>query len=141
MVQKVSEKVQSIRSKRRKRDSCVGIGFKANPVGDQDIVTWWYGLPAGTRSDALRHVLRIALFPTQPSTAELQFDQVVENMNWIRNALSELPSFLERHLLDVRRSSAIGEFNTTANTTPEDLAQLNGDELEHRRNRLLNAAW
>ncbi|MBK8139246.1 MAG: hypothetical protein IPK52_26080 [Chloroflexi bacterium] len=91
------------------------IAFKAFLDTDREIVNWWEGMEDGARSDVIRALLHSyieglpmyeaaqrKLIPVDSNTVR----EVHDNTRWIRDALSEMPAYLERLLgrLEATRS-------------------------------------
>lgn len=82
-------------SKRRYRM----ITFKVFEDTDSDILDWWEGIDEGERSDALRDLIR-GYLGKQPRRKKLltipELLEVRQDTLWIRDALNEMPGYLER---------------------------------------------
>jgi hypothetical protein len=82
-------------SKRRYRM----ITFKVFEDTDSDILDWWEGIDEGERSDALRDLIR-GYLGKQPRKHKLltipELLEVRQDTLWIRDALNEMPGYLER---------------------------------------------
>jgi len=127
------------------------IAFKAYYDEDEDILEWWEGIQDGERSEFIRDVVRQYLdLPTKrrkkliiPELTEVRRDTV-----WIRDALNELPEYLDRLIKEV--ADAAGNrpviLQPGARASPqgnpeeqeEDLTQ---DEQKERSKRMKNATW
>lgn len=82
-------------SKRRYRM----ITFKVFEDTDSDILDWWEAIDEGERSDALRDLIR-GYLGKQPRRSKLltipELLEVRQDTLWIRDALNEMPGYLER---------------------------------------------
>lgn len=77
------------------------IAFKAYYDSDQDILNWWEAIEEGERSDALRDLIReqlgIRRKPNKASIIDLpELMEVHRDTLWIRDALNDMPAYLER---------------------------------------------
>jgi len=85
------------------------IAFKAFEDTDQDILDWWEEIEEGQRSDAIRELIRDhlagrsgrqhSLRKSDPSLDVLpvtELARVRDDTTWIREALHDMPSYLER---------------------------------------------
>jgi hypothetical protein len=85
------------------------ITFKVFYDTDQDILDWWEGNEEGERSDAIRELIRDHLAgrssrqrPVRKSDPSLdvlpvtELARVRDDTTWIREALHDMPSYLER---------------------------------------------
>jgi hypothetical protein len=85
------------------------IAFKAFEDTDQDILDWWEDLEEGQRSDAIRELIREHLNgrsgrqrPLRKSDPDpdvlpvTELARVRDDTIWIREALHNMPSYLER---------------------------------------------
>jgi hypothetical protein len=134
-------KVSATHRKQATRPAKVGkmsIGFRAHPVRDADLVEWWTALTTGERSTALRQVMRIGLAQNTPPTVTIT--DISADTAWIRNALTDLPSYLERLITQVATTHPnIAEAGNTAAQT--QTAQVADEVLDLRRSRLGKTAW
>jgi hypothetical protein len=118
--------------------SKVSIGFRAHPVRDADLVEWWTALTTGERSTALRQVMRIGLAQNTARTGSIT--DISADTSWIRNALTDLPSYLERLITQVATTQpSVTEAGNTAAQT--QTAQVADEVLNLRRSRLGKTAW
>jgi hypothetical protein len=85
------------------------LSFKAFEDTDQDILDWWEGIEEGQRSDAIRELIREhltgrsgrqrSLLKSDPGLEVLpvtELARVRDDTTWIREALHDMPSYLER---------------------------------------------
>ncbi|MEZ4666566.1 MAG: hypothetical protein R3E39_01380 [Anaerolineae bacterium] len=75
------------------------ITFKVFEDTDSDILDWWEGIDEGERSDAVRDLIR-GYLGKQPRRNKLltipELLEVRQDTLWIRDALNEMPGYLER---------------------------------------------
>jgi len=85
------------------------LSFKAFEDTDQDILDWWEGIEEGQRSDTIRELIREhltsrsgrqrSLRKSDPGLEVLpvtELARVRDDTTWIREALHDMPSYLER---------------------------------------------
>jgi hypothetical protein len=85
------------------------LSFKAFEDTDQDILDWWEGIEEGQRSDAIRELIREHLTgrssrqrsvrksdPSLDALPVTELARVRDDTTWIREALHDMPSYLER---------------------------------------------
>jgi hypothetical protein len=97
-----------VKRKKQKRQHKT-LSFKAFEDTDQDILDWWEEIEEGQRSDAIRELIREHLTgrsgkqrllrksEPNPDTAPLaEIARVRDDTTWIREALHDMPSYLER---------------------------------------------
>lgn len=140
------------------------IGFKAYFDTDADILDWWEGIADGERSHVIRDVIRaylglpavqrkaIATPATQSNIIQMpELVAVHENTEWIRNALNDMPGYIERVIYHVAAKQPTGtdpnqqmSQATRAAPAPEEEEEenvLNEDEKKRRDKRMGNATW
>src|SRR4051794_2945844 len=75
------------------------ITFKVFEDSDGDILDWWEAIDEGERSDAVRDLIR-GYLGQQPRIRKLltipELLEVRQDTLWIRDALNEMPGYLER---------------------------------------------
>ena len=85
------------------------LSFKAFEDTDQDILDWWEEIEEGQRSDAIRELIRDHLTgrsgrerprrrndPALDAVPMAEIARVRDDTTWIREALHDMPSYLER---------------------------------------------
>jgi hypothetical protein len=85
------------------------LSFKAFEDTDQDILDWWEEIEEGQRSDAIRELIREHLTgrsgrqrsvrksdPSLDALPVTELARVRDDTTWIREALHDMPSYLER---------------------------------------------
>lgn len=105
------------RKKKQKREYRM-VTFKVFYDTDQDILDWWEGNEEGERSEAIRELIREHLMGRSgrqrpvgksapvPEMAELA--RVRDDTTWIREALHDMPSYLERVIQTVAAMQPVG---------------------------------
>ena len=127
------------RRKAKKRDYKL-IGFKAYTDADADLLAWWEQITPGHRSDALRDLLRLALgyhqLTTRPDT---DLSQVVDDIAWMRDALSELPGYVERVIQHVATNAVLVPQGNGGGSQPSDT--IGDDAARRREERMKRRQW
>lgn len=135
------------------------IGFKAYFDTDTDILDWWDGIADGERSHMIRDVIRAYLgLPAVQRTAITAPNQsniiqmpellaVREDTEWIRNALDDMPNYIERVIYHVAAMQPTGtdpnhQTNQVTRDAPtEEENALNQNEAQRRDKRMRKATW
>ena len=135
------------------------IGFKAYFDTDTDILDWWDGIADGERSHMIRDVIRAYLglpavqrkaivAPNQSNIIQMpELIAVREDTEWIRNALNDMPNYIERVIYHVAAMQPTGtdpnhQTNQATRVTPtEDENALNQNEAQRRDKRMRKATW
>lgn len=127
------------------------IAFKAYYDTDQDILDWWEFIEEGERSDALRDLIREPLGIRRKSKAPIidlpELLEVRRDTLWIRDALNDMPAYLERviqHVAanSVAQSMAVGQHPPRASPpVARDEPALTNDDAERRTKRMRKATW
>lgn len=125
------------------------IGLKAFQDTDADILAWWEGMPEGERSSILRHLIRTAIADQTVSRNQNgngshgngnQFAQVCEDTAWIRNALSDLPTYLDQLVRQVAATRPVSQVMMT-DELPDVVPRLEQEAIERRRSKMRQNAW
>ena len=102
------------------------LSFKVYYDDDPEILEWWEGLPDGDRSEEIRDVLRDfvdgpegreqRMRKTNLLSLDLELARVRDDTTWIREALNDIPAYLERVVQTVSTMQpvmtvAAGEFS------------------------------
>lgn len=136
--------------KRRKKRNYRMIAFKVYYDTDEDILDWWEGIEAGDRSDALRDLIRehLGQQPTPRSRQVIELPELLEvrrDTLWIRDALSDMPAYLERVIQHVAAHAQTMGVGQPARASPEDIARndpaLSDAESQRRTRKMRNATW
>jgi hypothetical protein len=134
-------------SKRRYRM----ITFKVFEDTDSDILDWWEGIDEGERSDALRDLIR-GYLGKQPRKNKLltipELLEVRQDTLWIRDALNEMPGYLERLVQHVATNGAAQmaiqpEARAPANGVVLQTTEpaLSDNDSERRARRMKRSQW
>ena len=136
-----------------KKRSYRTITFKVFYDTDADILDWWEGIEAGERSDAIRDLIREQL-GQQPlrqtklsPTAIIDLPELMEvrrDTLWIKDALNDMPAYLERVIQHVAASAQVS-VGHPARASPEVVAKdepaLTDAETQRRTRRMKGATW
>ena len=127
------------------------IAFKAYYDTDQDILDWWEGIEEGERSDAMRDLIREQLgVRRQPKRGEIidlpDLMEVRRDTLWIKDALNEMPAYLERviqHVAANVQPVAVGQYQSRASpdVVTKDEPALTDAETQRRTRRMKGATW
>ncbi len=134
-------------SKRRYRM----ITFKVFEDTDSDILDWWEGIDEGERSDALRDLIRGYLGKQPRKNKVLTIPELLEvrqDTLWIRDALNEIPGYLERLVQHVAANGAAGitlqpvaRSPTNGDVLPPTEPALSDNDSERRTRRMKRSQW
>jgi hypothetical protein len=126
------------------------ITFKAFEDSDRDILDWWEGIEEGDRSDELRDVIRVYL-GKQPRRKTMNIPELVEvrqDTLWIRDALNDMPAYLERMMQYVAaQSAAQGTMHPQAQAPIESSVlqpnepALSSSDKDRRSRRMKRSKW
>ena len=126
------------------------ITFKVYYDTDEDILDWWDGIETGERSDEIRDVIRehLDLHPvSQPRRFEMsELMAMRRDTIWIKDALNDMPAYLERMMEDVARNwQPMIVSQTQPRASPKqgqsDEPALNDTESQRRTKRMRKATW
>jgi hypothetical protein len=135
--------------KKRKRGFKL-IAFKAYYDSDSDILDWWEGIEEGERSDAIRDLIREQLGIPRKSKATIselpELMEVRRDTLWIRDALNDMPAYLERviqHVAANVQPIAVGQNPPRASpqVVVKDDSALTDVESQRRTKRMRKATW
>jgi len=127
------------------------IAFKAYYDTDEDILDWWENIEEGERSDAMRELIREQLgIQRKPQRAAIidlpELMEVRRDTLWIKDALNDMPAYLERviqHVAANVQPIAVGQ--TLPRASPQVVGQddpaLTDAESERRTRRMKRATW
>ena len=140
--------------RKQKRRQHKLIAFKAYFDDDADILGWWEGIQEGDRSETLRDVIRSYLgLPAKMRRAKTAtgavFDlpellEVRRDTLWIRDALNDMPAYLERMVQHVTANTiAISQPLTVGQPPPRASPEpaLTEADTERRTKRMRKATW
>lgn len=127
------------------------INFKVYYDTDQDILDWWEGIEAGERSDTVRDLIREQLGSVRrkPKAPIIDLPELLEvrrDTLWIRDALNDMPAYLERviqHVATNAQPVIVGQHPPRASpgaATSNDPA-LTDAEHQRRARRMKGATW
>jgi len=125
------------------------IAFKVYFDTDQDILDWWEGIEAGERSDSIRDVIRehIGIQPIRKvKTIELpELVEVRRDTIWIRDALNDMPAYLERviqHVVANVQPIAVGQQSRASPIeSTKNEPSLTDAESQRRTRKMRKATW
>ncbi len=140
------------RRKAKRRQHKV-IAFKAYYGDDADILDWWESVEEGERSEALRDVIRgyLGVQSKWRKTPIIDLPELLEvrrDTLWIRDALNDLPAYLERVIQHMAAKAAVqpvavGQEQPGASWVqahPHEPA-LTDAESQRRTRRMKRATW
>jgi hypothetical protein len=129
------------------------ITFKVFYDTDQDILDWWEGNEEGERSEAIRELIRDHLLgangrrplsrKSDPALDSAPLDdlaKVRDDTTWIREALHDMPSYLERVIQTVaamQPTAAIVSGSSSSGTGPE----LSTQDKTRREEKMRRVSW
>jgi len=120
-----------------KRTSKV-IGFKAFHDTDADLLDWWEGIEEGERSDTIRDILRESLFGRpRKGIPSVELSRIGEDTAWLRLALNDLPSYVERVIQHVAAMQPVSGIQQAVAVSPE----LTDTDAARRERKLKQAKW
>ena len=111
---------------------------------------WWDTIEEGEKSDEIRDLIREYLDENPaPKRRVLEIPELTEvrrNTIWIKDALNDMPAYLERIMQDVARNwqpVVVGQ--TQARASPQEVRSndpaLTDSESQRRTRRMRNATW
>lgn len=116
------------------------IGFKAYRDTDADLLAWWESIRAGERSDILRHLVRAALgYESLRPRPTNQLETIQNELVWMRNALSELPAYVEHVMHQVAAVTPRSRAHT-GNGKRSPLT-MSDESVRRREQRMKKAKW
>jgi hypothetical protein len=121
------------------------IGFKAFFERDDDILDWWENIPSGERSHVLRSLIRAYLTGEVVITpygeeavafsSSVQLARVQSDTTQIRDAIREIPTYIEqilsKKMRTVQVASTTSDAMPSANATEED-AEIRAQSLQKK---------
>ncbi|MDX2159884.1 MAG: hypothetical protein SF162_01030 [bacterium] len=124
------------------------IAFKAFFDTDRDILEWWDAMQDGERSEVMRDILRVYLkgLPLIEAARRKAIPvdgtvvlQVRDDTAWIREALTDMPAYLEALL--GRMTVVTAPVSAAQNMTEQSDSSLTDDALVRRRAKMGKAGW
>ncbi len=93
------------------------IAFKAYHDTDADILDWWESIEEGERSETIRDLIRgfLGMQPKRRKSPIIDLPELLEvrqDTLWIRDALNDMPAYLERVIQHVAANAqpvAVGQ--------------------------------
>lgn len=133
------------------RRTCKVIGFKAFHDTDADILDWWESIEEGARSGILRDLIREHLTgqqvrtrsKTKPPAGSLPFadlERVRDDTTWIREALNDMPAYLERIIQQAVVLQPVARSPAEAVAIQDDPA-LTVQDTTRREARMRRTLW
>lgn len=124
------------------------INFKVYYDTDQDLLDWWEGIEAGERSDTVRDMIREQLGITRQKPKASMIDlpelrEVRRDTSWIRDALNDMPAYLERIIQHIAANS-IYQPVSVIHDSPASVQKepaLTDVDTERRIKRMKKARW
>lgn len=135
-VRKAGRNLSEAMSKTQTGREKTTLSLKAHPDTDADLIAWWQAIPAGARSDALRTLIRSALREGYPTPVE----RVLADTSWLREALMELPAYLEGVLSRVPRAEPV-PVALDPEAPDEAQARLDQASAARRRAHVKQRGW
>ena len=135
------------------------IAFKAYHDTDADILDWWESIEEGERSDMIRDMIRgfLGVQSKRRKTSTIDLPELLEvrrDTLWIRDALNDMPAYLERVIQHVAASATanqpviarndvpVGKHPPRASPpVPNNEPALTDDDAERRTKRMRKATW
>ena len=132
------------------------IAFKAYYDTDADILDWWESIEEGERSDSMRDLIREQLgIPRKRKLPVIDLPELLEvrqDTLWIRDALNDMPAYLERIIQHVaantvvqpmvaRNDVSVGQHPPRASPVQAHEPALTDDDAERRTKRMRKATW
>jgi hypothetical protein len=138
--------------RRPKKRNYRTITFKVYLDTDQDILDWWEGIEEGERSDSIRDLIREQLGSVRRKPSKAPFIDLPELLEvrrdtlWIRDALNDMPAYLERviqHVATNVQPIAVGQHPPRASpgAATRDDPSLTDAEHQRRARRMKGATW
>jgi hypothetical protein len=117
------------------------IGFKAYTDTDADLLAWWEGIRPGDRSEALRELIRMALgYQMRQPNATYDLPAVQADMVWMREALTDLPGYLEQVIQYVAAHAVVLPENHNPSAS-QNGAGMSDEAAMRRERRMKKAKW
>jgi len=125
------------------------IAFKAYFDEDAEILDWWESIENGDRSEALREVIRgfLGMQPRRRKSPVIDLPELLEvrqDTLWIRDALNDMPAYLERVIQHVAADAQpVTAYQEQPRASPVQIDEpsLTDAESQRRTQRMRNATW
>jgi hypothetical protein len=143
---------QELQMSRRKRITAT---IKMTYADDSDLIEWWHSIPLGNRNAALKEIIREYIareggyyHPREvpvgtvhtPQFDLSQLDQLRSDTAWIRDALQDMPAYLEQLLTHAVSIQAATILPDSRAPTP-DAPALDDAESQRRARKLKRVSW
>lgn len=115
----------------------VTLTVKLTPGKDDDLIQWLASVPKGRRQSIIKTMLRETV-PHDSSSVDRSLMQIQQDTSWLREALSELPMWLENLLSN---PSALPIQQPVASNTLLRTGKLSTESTTRREKRIAKAAW
>ena len=117
------------------------IGFKAYTDTDADLLAWWEGIRPGDRSEALRDLIRVALgYQLRQPKTTYDLAAVQADMTWLREALTDLPGYVEQVIQYVAAHATVMPATNNPNAS-QNGASMSDEAALRREQRMKQAKW
>jgi hypothetical protein len=128
------------------------IAFKAYHDTDADILDWWESIEEGERSEMIRDLIRgfLGVQSKRRKTPIIDLPELLEvrrDTLWIRDALNDMPAYLERVIQHVAANTivqpvVVGQHPPRASPPVQNNEPaLTDDDAERRTKRMRKATW
>ena len=127
------------------------IAFKAYHDTDGDILDWWESIEEGERSEMIRDLIRgfLGVQSKRRKTPIIDLPELLEvrqDTLWIRDALNDMPAYLERVIQHVAANAqpvAVGQEQPRASPVQAQSHEpaLTDAESQRRTRRMKRATW
>jgi hypothetical protein len=135
-------------SKRKRMTATIKMTF----ADDSDLIDWWRSIPLGRRNATLKDIIRehiaceggyyrprqipVAAAPV-PALDSSQLAQVRDDTAWIRDALHDMPAYLERLVTQMASVQPVPNARASTPDTPA----LDDAESQRRARKLKRVSW
>jgi hypothetical protein len=127
------------------------IAFKAYHDTDADILDWWESIEEGERSEMIRDLIRgfLGVQSKRRKTPIIDLPELLEvrqDTLWIRDALNDMPAYLERviqHVAANAQQMSVGQEQPRASPVQAQTHDpaLTDAESQRRTRRMKRATW
>ncbi|MCB9452398.1 MAG: hypothetical protein H6672_13255 [Anaerolineaceae bacterium] len=121
---------------------------------DSDLIAWWNSIPRGSRNAVMKDMMRAYIEhngggyrPILPRNIPQPFDpgrftQVCDDAAWIREALLDLPGYVERIIQQVAANGGV-QSNSRSPTGQGVLqgADVSDEDAARRESRMKKTQW
>jgi hypothetical protein len=125
------------------------IAFKAFFDTDRDILDWWEGMQEGERSDVIRELLRgyvkgLPLYEARRPKVAVDGSMVLQMRDdtaWIRDALNDMPAYLEALLGRIALSNPVVPISQPPPMPVRNDTDLPDEALARRKAKMGKTVW